>query len=85
MENRTVWLVQCEHGHELYDSEEKARKRYFEIRKELIEHNPNESNYWDYEENISVDEDDTTYSLFYRTLNGRKEMFVIYYAECRVR
>jgi hypothetical protein len=84
MEKKTVWLVQRETGHELYDSEEKARKRYLEILTKLRNHKPNKYNYWAYKEYMSVDEDEMHYAIFDAKFIDEQKTFYIYYEKLQV-
>ena len=64
MERKTVWIVNCEHGVDVFDSEKKARIRYYEVLNYLRTHTPDASNHWAYKEYICVDEGDTHYAIF---------------------
>lgn len=82
MENKTVWIVNCEHGVDVFDSEKKARIRYYEVLNYLRTHKPDASNVWSYKEYMSVDEYDTHYAIFdAKNKYGESKTFYISYCE----
>lgn len=83
-EEKRVWLVQLEYGHELFWKEKDAKECYKNELERILNHKPNASNQVTYEKRF-VSEDDDHYAIFLRKFGFQVSEFYINLSERTVR